>query len=126
MENTAPNPLAVKGIVMAWPSTDGKAFALRLQLPTGHIDLELDDTVLKQLLTALMQSSVACAPKRTDLPVLKESALEAGVQLPVSGIDVLPIDGERKRVVMRVGTVDFNLMIGSTATAKALAVALMT
>jgi hypothetical protein len=126
MENTGPNPKPVRGIVMAWPSTDGKAFALRLQLPDSVIDLELDDTVLKQLMTALMQSSVACAQKRTDLPVIKESALENGVQLPVSGIDVLPLEGERKRLVMRVGTVDLNLMIGSATTAKALAVALTT
>ena len=124
MENTGPNPQQVKGIAMAWPSIDGKAFAIRLQLPVGHIDLEFDDAVLKQLMMALMQSSVACAQKRTDLPPIQNSDPEQGVQIPASGIDVVAMDGERKRLVMRAGTVDLNLMIGSAATAKALAVAL--
>ncbi len=127
MENTGPNPKPLKGIAMAWPSTDGKAFAIRLQLPDGDLDLELNDTTLKQLLQALLQSSAACAPKRTDLIPITKVDLADGVQLPASGIDVVQIDGEgdRRRLVMRVGTIDLNLMIGSRTTAKALANALM-
>ncbi len=130
MEHNPPNPKPLKGIAMAWPSTDGKAFAIRLQLPDGDLDLELNDTTLKQLLQALLQSSAACAPKRTDLPPITKSVLADGVQLPATGIDVVQIEsddgsGERRRLVMRVGTIDLNLMIGSRTTAKALANALM-
>lgn len=127
MEIKGPNPKPLTGIAMAWPSTDGKAFAIRLQMPDGELDLELNDTTLKQLLQALLQSSAACAPKRTDLPPITKSELEDGVQLPASGIDVVQIEGEgeRRRLVMRVGTIDLNLMIGSRTTAKALANALM-
>lgn len=131
MEHNPPNPKPLKGIAMAWPSTDGKAFAIRLQLPDGDLDLELNDTTLKQLLQALLQSSAACAPKRTDLIPITKSELADGVQLPASGIDVVRIetddesDGDRRRLVMRVGTIDLNLMIGSRTTAKALANALM-
>lgn len=127
MEIKGPNPKPLTGIVMAWPATDGKAFAIRLQLPDGELDLELNDTTLKQLLQALLQSSAACAPKRTDLPPITQSELADGVQLPASGIDVVQVEGEgeRRRLVMRVGTIDLNLMIGSRTTAKALANALM-
>ena len=127
MEIKGPNPKPLTGIVMAWPATDGKAFAIRLQLPDGELDLELNDTTLKQLLQALLQSSAACAPKRTDLPPITQGELADGVQLPASGIDVVQVEGEgeRRRLVMRVGTIDLNLMIGSRTTAKALANALM-
>lgn len=127
MEHNPPNPKPLKGIAMAWPSTDGKAFAIRLQLPDGDLDLELSDATLKLLLQALLQSSAACAPKRTDLIPITKVDLADGVQLPASGIDVVQIEGEegRRRLVMRVGTIDLNLMIGSRTTAKALANALM-
>jgi hypothetical protein len=127
MENTGPNPQPLQGIVMAWPSNDGKAFAIRLQLPDGELDLELDDIMLRQLLQALMESSEACAPKRTDLRPIAQIDLADGVQLPASSLDVLPFgdDGEGRRLVMRVGTVDLNLMIDSRATAQALASALV-
>ena len=127
MEIKGPNPKPRTGLAMAWPSIDGKAFAIRLQTADGDLDLELNDTTLKQLLQALLQSSAACAPKRTDLPPITQSALADGVQLPASGIDVMQIEGEaeRRRLVMRVGTIDLNLMIGSRNTAKALANALM-
>lgn len=128
MENTGPNPKPLQNILMAWPSTDGKAFAIRLQLPDGNLDLELNDTTLKQLLQALLQSSAACAPKRTDLIPITKVDLADGVQLPASGIDVVQLEedgGERRRLVIRVGTIDLNLMIGSRTTAKALANALM-
>ena len=127
MENTGPNPQPLQGIVMAWPSNDGKAFAIRLQLPDGELDLELDDIMLRQLLQALMESSEACAPKRTDLRPIAQIDLADGVQLPASSLDVLPFgdDGVGRRLVMRVGTVDLNLMIDSRATAQALASALV-
>jgi len=127
MEIKGPNPKPLTGIAMAWPAIDGKAFAIRLQTPDGDLDLELNDTTLKQLLQALLQSSAACAPKRTDLQPITKSELADGVQLPASGIDVMQIEGEaeRRRLVMRVGTIDLNLMIGSRTTAKALANALM-
>ena len=120
MEIKGPNPKPLTGIVMAWPSTDGKAFAIRLQTPDGELDLEFNDTTLKQLLQALLQSSTACAAKRTDLPPITKSELADGVQLPASGIDVVQVEGEgeRRRLVMRVGTIDLNLMIGSRTTAK--------
>jgi len=126
MENTGPNPQPLQGIVMAWPANDGKAFAIRLQLPDGELDLELDDTMLRQLLQALMESSEACLPKRTDMRPIAEVDLADGVQLPASSLDVLPLDadGEGRRLVMRVGTVDLNLMIDSRTTALALANAL--
>lgn len=124
MENTGPNPKPLQGIVMAWPANDGKAFAIRLQLPDGELDLELDDTMLRQLLQALMESSEACVPKRTDLRPIAEIDLADGVQLPASSLDVLPLDGEGRRLVMRVGTIDLNLMIDSRTTALALANAL--
>ena len=76
---------------MAWPAIDGKAFAIRLQTPDGDLDLELNDTTLKQLLQALLQSSAACAPKRTDLQPITKSELADGVQLPASGIDAQPL-----------------------------------
>ena len=127
MENTGPNPKPLTGILRAWPSTDGNAFAIRLQTSEGEIDLELNDTTLKQLLQALLQSSSVCAAKRTDLPPITKSELADGVQLPATAIDVVQIEGEaeRRRLVMRVGTIDLNLMIGSRTTAKALANALM-
>ena len=126
MENTVPNPKPLQGIVMAWPSNDGKAFAIRLQLPDGELDLELDDTMLRQLLQALMESSEACVPKRTDLRPIAQVDLAEGVQLPASSLDVLPFgdDGEGRRLVMRVGSIDLNLMIDSRTTAQALANAL--
>ena len=62
MEIKGPNPKPLTGIAMAWPAIDGKAFAIRLQTPDGDLDLELNDTTLKQLLQALLQSSAACAP----------------------------------------------------------------
>jgi hypothetical protein len=127
MENAVPNPIPLQGIVMAWPANDGKAFAIRLQLPDGELDLELDDTMLRQLLQALMESSEACVPKRSDLRPIAEVDLADGVQLPASSLDVLPLgeDGEARRLVMRVGSVDLNLMIDSRATAQALASALI-
>ncbi|OYU00002.1 MAG: hypothetical protein CFE40_01400 [Burkholderiales bacterium PBB1] len=127
MENTGPNPQPLQGIVMAWPAIDGKAFAIRLQLPNGDLDLELDDIMLRQLLQALMESSEACVPKRNDLRPIAEVDLADGVQLPASSLDVLPLgsDGEARRLVMRVGAIDLNLMIDSRATAQALASALV-
>jgi hypothetical protein len=127
MENAVPNPIPLQGIVMAWPANDGKAFAIRLQLPDGELDLELDDTMLRQLLQALMESSEACVPKRSDLRPIAEVDLADGVQLPASSLDVLPLgeDGEARRLVMRVGSIDLNLMIDSRATAQALATALI-
>ncbi len=127
MENAVPNPIPLQGIVMAWPANDGKAFAIRLQLPDGELDLELDDTMLRQLLQALMESSEACVPKRSDLRPIAEVDLADGVQLPASSLDVLPLgeDGEVRRLVMRVGSIDLNLMIDSRATAQALATALI-
>ena len=127
MENTGPNPKPLQGIVMAWPSNDGKAFAIRLQLPDGDLDLELDDTMLKQLVQALLESSEACVPKRTDLMPIAQVELNSGVLLPASSLDVLPLagDSEGRRLVMRVGTIDLNLVIDSRATATALASALV-
>ena len=84
METSGPNPQQLKGIAMAWPSTDGKAFAIRLQLADSVLDLELDDDRLKQLLMALMQSSMLCANKRTDLPSIKASEAH-NVLLPAPG-----------------------------------------
>ncbi len=124
MEIDGPNPQQLKGIVKAWPSVDGRAFAIRLQLADSVIDLELDDERLRQLLMALMQSSVVCSQKRTDLPDIKGSDPAQGVQIPATAIDVVPMEESRKRLVMRVGTVDFHLTIGSSATAKSLAMAL--
>lgn len=126
MDNTSPNPKPLQGIVMAWPANDGKAFAIRLQLPDGELDLELDDLMLRQLLQALMESSEACVSKRTDLRPIAEVALADGVQLPASSLDVLPLDsdGEARRLVIRVGTVDLNLLIDSRNTSLALASAL--
>lgn len=124
METSGPNPQQLKGIAMAWPSTDGKAFAIRLQLADSVLDLELDDERLKQLLVALMQSSMLCANKRTDLPSIKASDPAQAVQIPASAIDVVKLDESRKQLVMRVGTLDLSLMIGSSATAKSLAMAL--
>jgi hypothetical protein len=124
MDTDTPQPLPLQGILKAWPATDGRAFAIRLQLPDRVLDLELDDERLKQLLMALMQSSVICAQKRSDLPAIKNSDPAQGVQLPASAIDVVPLEESRKRLVMRVGTIDLNLMIGSAATAKSLAMAL--
>lgn len=127
MDITLPNPQPLQGIVMAWPSNDGKAFAIRLQLPDRELDLELDDIMLRQLLQALMESSEACAPKRNDLRPIAEIDLTDGVHLPASSLDVLPMgsDGEGRRLVMRVGTIDLNLLIDSRATAQALAAALV-
>ena len=67
-----------------------------------------------------------CVPKRTDLRPIAEVDLADGVQLPASSLDVLPLDGdgEGRRLVMRVGAVDLNLMIDSRTTALALANAL--
>jgi hypothetical protein len=125
MDNPVPNPKPLQGIVMAWPANDGKAFAIRLQLPDGELDLELDDLMLRQLLQALMESSDACVSKRTDLRPIAEVDLADGVQLPASSLDVLPLDdGEARRLVMRVGAIDLSLMIDSRTTALALANAL--
>ena len=125
MDNPVPNPKPLQGIVMAWPANDGKAFAIRLQLPDGDLDLELDDLMLRQLLQALMESSDACVSKRTDLRPIAEVDLADGVQLPASSLDVLPLDdGEARRLVMRVGAIDLSLMIDSRTTALALANAL--
>lgn len=125
MDNPVPNPKPLQGIVMAWPANDGKAFAIRLQLPDGELDLELDDLMLRQLLQALMESSDACVSKRTDLRPIAEVGLADGVQLPASSLDVLPLDdGEARRLVMRVGAIDLSLMIDSRTTAVALANAL--
>ncbi len=125
MDNPVPNPKPLQGIVMAWPANDGKAFAIRLQLPDGDLDLELDDLMLRQLLQALMESSEACVSKRTDLRPIAEVDLADGVQLPASSLDVLPLDdGEARRLVMRVGAIDLSLMIDSRTTALALANAL--
>jgi hypothetical protein len=124
METSGPNPQQLKGIAMAWPSIDGKAFAIRLQLADSVLDLELDDERLKQLLMALMQSSILCANKRTDLTPIKDSDPAQAVQIPASAIDVVSLDESRKQLVMRVGTLDLSLMIGSSATAKSLAMAL--
>ena len=125
MDNPVPNPKPLQGIVMAWPANDGKAFAIRLQLPDGELDLELDDLMLRQLLQALMESSEACVSKRTDLRPIAEVDLADGVQLPASSLDVLPLDGsEARRLVMRVGAIDLSLMIDSRTTAVALANAL--
>jgi hypothetical protein len=124
MEIDGPHPKQLKGIVKAWPAIDGRAFAIRLELTDSVIDLELDDERLRQLLMALMQSSVVCSQKRTDLPAIKGSDPAQGVQIPATAIDVVPMEESRKRLVMRVGTVDFHLMIGSSATAKSLAMAL--
>jgi hypothetical protein len=125
MDNPVPNPKPLQGIVMAWPANDGKAFAIRLQLPDGELDLELDDLMLRQLLQALMESSEACVSKRTDLRPIAEVDLADGVQLPASSLDVLPLDdGEARRLVMRVGAIDLSLMIDSRTTALALANAL--
>ena len=60
----------------------------------------------------------------TDLPAIKDSDPAQGVQLPATAIDVVPMEESRKRLVMRAGTVDFHLTIGSSATAKSLAMAL--
>ena len=127
MEITGPNPKPLQGIVMAWPSNDGKAFAIRLQLPDGDLDLELDDVMLKQLVQALLESSEACVPKRPDLLPIAQGKLDSGVLLPASSLEVLPLDGdsEGRRLVMRVGTIDLNLVIDSRATATALATALV-
>ena len=46
------------------------------------------------------------------------------MQIPASAIDVVTLDESRKQLVMRVGTLDLSLMIGSSATAKSLAMAL--
>jgi hypothetical protein len=124
MEIDGPDPKKIKSIVKAWPAIDGRAFAIRLELTDSVIDLELDDERLRQLLMALMQSSVVCSQKRTDLPAIKGSDPAQGVQIPATAIDVVPMEESRKRLVMRVGTVDFHLMIGSSATAKSLAMAL--
>ena len=124
METSGPNPKQLKGITMAWPSTDGKAFAIRLQLADSVLDLELDDERLKQLLTALMESSTLCAKKRTDLPPIKGSDSAQAVQIPATAIDVVKLDESRKQLVMRVGTLDMALTIGSSNTAKSLAMAL--
>ena len=124
METSGPNPQQLKSIAMAWPSIDGKAFAIRLQLADSVLDLELDDERLKQLLTALMQSSMLCASKRTDLPSIKDSDPAQAVQIPASAIDVVSLDESRKQLVMRVGTLDLALTIGSSSTAKSLAMAL--
>jgi hypothetical protein len=125
MDNPVPNPKPLQGIVMAWPANDGKAFAIRLQLPDGELDLELDDLMLRQLLQALMESSDACVSKRNDLRPIAEVDLADGVQLPASSLDVLPLDGsEARRLVMRVGAIDLSLMIDSRTTAQALANAL--
>ena len=110
---------------MAWPASDGKAFAIRLQLPDAELDLELDDLMLRQLLQALLESSDACVSKRTDLRPIAEVDLADGVQLPASSLDVLPLEGsEARRLVMRVGAIDLSLMIDSRSTAQALASAL--
>jgi hypothetical protein len=124
MEIDGPDPKKLKSIVKAWPSIDGRAFAIRLELTDSVIDLELDDERLRQLLMALMQSAVVCSQKRTDLPDIKGSDPAQGVQIPATAIDVVPMEESRKRLVMRVGTVDFHLTIGSSATAKSLAMAL--
>jgi hypothetical protein len=124
MEIDGPDPKKLKSIVKAWPSIDGRAFAIRLELTDSVIDLELDDERLRQLLMALMQSSVVCSQKRTDLPNIKGSDPAQGVQIPATAVDVVPMEESRKRLVMRVGTVDFHLTIGSSATAKSLAMAL--
>jgi hypothetical protein len=124
MEIDGPDPKKLKSIVKAWPSIDGRAFAIRLELTDSVIDLELDDERLRQLLMALMQSSVVCSQKRTDLPDIKGSDPAQGVQIPATAVDVVPMEESRKRLVMRVGTVDFHLTIGSSATAKSLAMAL--
>lgn len=128
MENTGPNPQPLQGIVEAWPAVDGKAFAIRLMLPEGVLDLELDDLMLRQLLQALMESSEACVSKRKDLLPIAQVALDEGVQLPASSVDVLPLEGnaEARRLAIRVGTVDLNLLIDSRRTAEALATALLT
>lgn len=124
MEIDGPDPKKLKSIVKAWPSIDGRAFAIRLELTDSVIDLELDDERLRQLLMALMQSSVVCSQKRTDLPDIKGSDPVQGVQIPATAVDVVLMEESRKRLVMRVGTVDFHLTIGSSATAKSLAMAL--
>jgi len=125
MDNPVPNPQPLQGIVMAWPASDGKAFAIRLQLPDAELDLELDDLMLRQLLQALLESSDACVSKRTDLRPIAEVDLADGVQLPASSLDVLPLEGsEARRLVMRVGAIDLSLMIDSRSTAQALASAL--
>jgi len=127
MENSGPNPKPLQGIVMAWPATDGKAFAIRLQLPDGDLDLELDDLMLRQLLQALLESSEACAPRRKDLRPIAQVDQDDSVQLPASSMEVLPIEGnaEGRRLAMRVGTIDLNLMIDARSTAIALASALV-
>jgi len=127
MENSGPNPKPLQGIVMAWPAIDGSAFAIRLQLPDGELDLELDDFMLRQLLQALLESSEACVSRRKDLRPIAQVLQSDSVQLPATSMEVLPVEGnaEGRRLAMRVGTIDLNLMIDARSTAVALASALV-
>lgn len=125
MENKKPNPQRLTAITGLWPATNGRAFVVRMDLSGTTVDVELDDDGLKVLLKAVMQASTACATMRDDLKPVPDADPASGVHMPVSDINVLPVKGAFKRVVLRVGSIDFNVMVGSAPAAKALAAALL-
>lgn len=118
-------PVRVTGIAGYNPSADGRAFLLALQTSAKPLTLEVTEQGLRQLLMALTQASIACAMRRDDLMPMGEADPARGVLLPATDINVLNVRGAHKRLAIRVGIVDFTVMLDHPATAADLADALL-
>lgn len=110
----------VEAVLGFMPATTGQAFVLVMDTAQGPMNLEFDDATTKGLLVAVLQAAVACAERRSALPTLADTDPAGGVLLPASDVQVLPVVGAHKRLVIRVGTLDFSVMVSNQKMAQAL------
>ncbi|WP_421885181.1 hypothetical protein [Methylibium sp.] len=122
---TTKTPPLITELTTINASTDGKAARLTFATDGGPLVVQLRMDALRSVLVGLLQASVSCEARGNRLAPIAEAELGLGVLLPVSEISVLPVKGAYKRVAMRTGMVDVNLMVKNRAEADGLAQALL-
>lgn len=113
---------AVLGFMAA---DNGEAFVLVADTSRGPMNLEFTDSAAQGLLRGLLQASVACAVRRPAMPAMADTDPAGTVYLPTDDIQVLPVRGAYKRLVVRAGVIDFSIIVPDAKTAQGLAQALL-
>ncbi len=122
MEHSKPEELINILAVLAFaPTANGEGLMLVTDTQHGPLNLALSVDTVRQVLRGMVQALVACSLRRPEQPPLPETTQANSVYLPADELLVLPELGAHKRLLVRVGTVDFAIMIPTKETAQALA-----